>query len=111
MGAGLTLLVVFGALTLLLPPAQASESDSSSVLTDDPRANARADILADEKTLAVTTEDRTISPEIRTVENSQTNENTSEIVSEDIDSRLELSTAENPETDVAKILEQLGRLH
>ncbi|VAW40043.1 hypothetical protein MNBD_CHLOROFLEXI01-2415 [hydrothermal vent metagenome] len=58
MGAGLTLLVIFGALTLLLPPAQAS--DSSSVLANNSGANANADILADEKTSIAATEDRTI---------------------------------------------------
>ncbi len=100
MGAGLTLLVIFGALTLLLPPAQAS--NSFSVPADDPRAN--------EKTSDVTIEDRTSSPEIRVVENLQTNGNISETISKETDSRPELSTKENPETDIAKIIEQLGML-
>ncbi len=99
-GAGLTLLVIFGALTLLLPSTQAS--NSANVPANDPGLN--TNFLNEE--LSISTESRSGST-LGMAAIPETNQDTSEGVSEERGISPELSAVDNPETDVSKILEQI----
>ena len=83
MGAGLTLFVLWGALTFILSPAQASHS--SEVTANEPVANAE------------------VAYEERPSE-------TVETIVEEKEFSASWGTAENPETDVAKIIAELESL-
>ncbi len=99
MGAGLTLFVILGALTFLLSPAQASHS--SDVTANEPITNTKVTLNEERPSTTSTT---------------STTTNTTVALNEQLPlaaapeekaNSSGLSTPENPETDVTKILEQI----